>query len=166
MKLSPSFSILLHVIWSGIFGLILSGGTAVFQYNTVHGINVEQDATLFALTMLTGLGSTLIATWHNIQASPALPVAEQEAETTIATGASQLAQSAHARIDQIIASLQSHMQEHAVVIQKTPTPSALSPVRLEPMPVQSMPVAATTPNTPPVDAVPLTTIPAMPVVQQ
>lgn len=165
MKISPAFSTLLHIVWSALFGLIISGGTAVIQYNSTHGINIEQDAILFALVITTGLGSTAIAAMRAIQQSPALPVAEKEVEDAIATSAKQLAQNAHVRLDQLSDWLQAHMQEHTIVVQKPATPPAISPVRLEPMPVQSTPVAAVTPNTPPVGFVPLTTVPAMPVVQ-
>lgn len=49
--------------------------------------------------------------------------------------------------------------------QSTPVPSSLSKVTLQPLPAQSTPVVASTPNVAPAGSVPLTTIPAMPVVQ-
>lgn len=170
MKLSPAFTTLLHIVWSGIFGLIIGGGTAVIQYNTTHGINLEQDAMLFALTVLTGLGSTAISILHNVQASPALPQAEAEVESAIATEAKQLAQDASNRIDQVIVALQSHFQDHAVqdASQKAAVPSSLRPVQLQPIAADSTPVAPpavpSVPNVAPAGAVPSSTIPAMPAV--
>lgn len=171
MKLSPAFSTLSHIIWSGIFGLIIGGGTAVFQYNTTHGINIEQDATLFALTILTGLGSAIIATWNAVQKSPALPEAEKEVESAATVAATQLAQQAHGRIDEVIRWLQNHMQQaHAPMpvqaSQNAATPSSLKPTVLQPLPVDSTPVApVSVPNVAPVGATLLSTIPQMPTVQ-
>lgn len=159
MKLSPAFATLLHIIWGGALGLIIAGATAVYQYNTKNGINFGQDAILFALTVVTGLGSTALATLHNIQASPALPVAESEVAST-------LAQQAHQRIDAIITWLENHSQEHALQsAQKPAVPSSLRPTTLQPIPADNTPVVPPVPNTPPMGAVTTSTVPGMPVVQ-
>lgn len=170
MKISPAFATLSHIIWSALFGLIVSGGTAVIQYNSTNGINIPQDASIFAIVILTGLGSTALATWKTIQKSPALLVAEAEVASVATAKATQLAQSAHGRIDEIVVWLQAHMQQsHAapLLAQSANIPSSLKPTVLQPMSSVSTPVApVSVPNTPPVGAVPLTTIPAMPVATQ
>lgn len=168
MKLSPAFTTLLHIVWSGIFGLLVGGGSAVVQYNTTHGINLEQDAISFSIAVLTGLGGTVISILHNVQTSPALPQAEAEVGSAIDAEARQIAQTASNRIDQVVTALQSHFQDHAVQVapQSAAVPSSLKPVQLQPIPADSTPVApVSVPNVPPANAVLSGTIPAMPVVQ-
>lgn len=170
MKLSPAMATILHIIWSGLFGLIISGGTAVYQYNATNGINLEQDAILFALAFTTGLGSTAISILHNVQASPALPLAEKEIEDGLATEAHQLAMEAHTKLDQMSAWLTTHMQTHntmvpAMPVQSASTPSSLRPVTLQPMSATNPPVAPVTPNLPPSGAPLFSTVPEMPSVQ-
>jgi len=165
--LSPALTTLAHIVWGGIFGLLISGGAAISQYNATNGINIPQDAAVFALAVLTGIGSASIATWNNIKKSPALPVAEAEVESVAKDQFNQFAQSVHGRLSTIEAWLQSHIQTHAASVpstpvqapQSAPVPSSLSKITLQPLPAQS------TPNIAPAGSVPLTTVPAMPVVQ-
>lgn len=173
MKLSPAFSTLLHIVWGGVFGLLISGGAAISQYNATNGINISQDAAVFALAVLTGLGSAGISTWNNIQKSHAWPVAEKEVEDAATAQYKQFAQDAQSRLSNIEAWLQSHIQAHTAsmssmsvqVPQSVAVPSSLSKVTLQPIPAQSTPTVASTPNIAPAGTVPATTVPGMPVVQ-
>lgn len=113
MKPSSAAVALLHIVWAGLFGLILAGGAAVVQYNTTYGINISQDAIVFATVVLTGIGSTLLSIWNNVRQSPALPVVEAEATSVLAANANTLAQQAHTRLDGVITWLNNHSQYHA-----------------------------------------------------
>lgn len=167
MKLSPALSTLLHIVWSGLFGLIIAGGTAAVQYNATNGINFGQDGIIFATVVLTGLGSTLIAIWSNIQKSPALPLAESEVQAAITQEVRDLASGVHTHIDSVVSWLDAQLQKPQTqqASQSVNTPSAFKPTVLQPLPATNTPVVAQiTPNVMPSGAVPLTTVPGMPVV--
>lgn len=161
MKITPAMSTILHIIWSGVFGLIVGGGAAVVQYNSVHGIDVGVDVSLFAGMFLTGFGSMAIATWHNIEKSPALPQAEKDVEAQAVVAVEPLAQQAHERLDQVVKWINSHATQHST--------APVQPVVAKPQ-QNTTPVSAPTPqvvptNAPPANAQLLTTLPNISAVQ-
>lgn len=146
MKPSPALATLLHILWGGLFGLIVSGGAAIVQYNTTYGINIPQDAIVFSLAVLTGMGSAAISTWNNIRQSPALPIVESEATSVLAANANTLAQQAHMRLDGVITWLNNHSQYHAGL--------APAPQPQQPLTGPAVSRAVTTPAARPPQAIP------------
>lgn len=136
MKVTPAMAVILHIVWSGLLGLIIAGGTAVIQYNSLHGINIPQDASLFALTLLTGLGSTLISIWHSAQTNSALPQAESDV-------AGQIQAALEARITPLENALKSHTHPTPPVI---PALSSVPPLPIGP--AMSVPGATFNPASP------------------
>lgn len=80
VKLTTSQIAILHLIWSGIVGLLISVGSATWQYNATHGFNLVQDGSYFLICLLTGAGSAYASILHNVQSSPSAPQAAKDTE--------------------------------------------------------------------------------------
>lgn len=67
-----------HIVASSLVGVGLGVYSAVAQYAASGNFNLGQALSFFGLTFVSGLASAGVSIWHSVQASPALPQAEND----------------------------------------------------------------------------------------
>lgn len=159
MKITPSETTILHAVLSVAVATLIGASTAATQFYFNHGQDLWLSLAFFAGSLPATFATLRYAVWHAIQTNPALPQAEKDVESALAQEASQTAQEAHVKIDQIIYWLQQHMQGHA------PSQSAgiTKPEWMQQLSQSSTSVAPPT-STQQAGSVPMTTLPGMPAI--
>lgn len=80
LKATPAQLALWHAITALVGGSAVSSGMAIFQYVSMHGVNVGQDVSYGLMVLLSAATLLPVSIYHLIQKSPALPQAEKDTE--------------------------------------------------------------------------------------
>lgn len=164
-KLTTAQATVLHIIVSLIVGIVVSSGQASYEYFTLHSFNFGATLAYFFMSLIAALLTLPASIIHTLATNPALPQAESdtvsEIKNTLET---------HARnIENALSGWLVGIEQRLAGVAKVSVPAAPAQPVQQGVPTSSggvvrqswmAPVApTTTPNTPPVGATLVHTLP-------